>query len=548
MLNSKKLFAIVFFAIFLLACVLRLYKLEAVPYGFHIDEASLGYNAYSLLLTGKDDNGNSFPLYIDIFGDQRPAGYHYLATIPVKIFGLSEFSTRLPGALFGIASIFAIYFLTNVIFKNRIIATLSAFLLAISPWHVVLSRASAETIVALFFILTGFALVVMSIQKRGGAYLVLGSLSLAASFFFYHTPRVFVPFLFIVFALFSLNLYKKNKKYLNKMILSIILVGLVSFLLVFSIKGGSGRFNQVNIFGHPETKLVAEEYIREDGVSNISPFFSRFSHNKLISYSRTFVSNYFDYFDGKFLFMEGGLPVWYKVPGLGLIHLIELPFMLLGLYLLLRSGSVLYKLIPLWIITAPAVAALTVDDIPNIQRAIVLFPALHISSAFGIYEFYNRFKNLRKILIITLVIIFSYSTYYFLHQYFVHSKVHRPWYRNNGVRQMMETVKKSYDSYDSIIITKSTGGLYPLVLFYMKYDPQTYQKEGSPKDLDYRSFGKFLFVPQDCPSINRDSKFPKTKNTIFVDKGDCPHLPGQNSIMILREDKTPAYKIVYENF
>src|SRR3989338_5328153 len=103
--------------IFVAALFLRLYNLSNFPVGFHIDEASLGYNGYSLLQTGKDENGNTFPLYIDMFGDNRPSGYHYLAAISVGLFGLTEFATRLPGAIFGSISIFALFFLAQALFK-----------------------------------------------------------------------------------------------------------------------------------------------------------------------------------------------------------------------------------------------------------------------------------------------------------------------------------------------------------------------------------------------------------------------------------------------
>lgn len=549
MLNSKKLFILAFFVIFAIASVLRLYRLSDFPVGFHIDEASLGYNAYSLLLTGKDDNGNRLPLYIDIFGDNRPSGYHYLAIIPVKFFGLSEFSTRLPGAFFGIISIFAIYLLSNAVFKNRIVALLSAFLLAISPWHVVLSRASAETIVSLFFILLGFALILISRERKSFNFLLLGSLSLMASFFFYHTPRVFVPLLLVSFAIVSSGLYT-NKKYFKKFLLSVFLVGLISFLLVFVVKGGAGRFSQVNIFGHPETKLVMEEEIREDGVSGFSPYVTRISHNKVTSYSRTFVSNYLEYFNPNFLFINGGLPIWYKVPNLGLLYIIELPFILIGLFFLLTKRENFYRLLLLWIIIAPITAALTTDDVPSIQRAIVLFPILEIAAAFGIYVFLKGQKNFRRYIVFAISVAFIFNLYYFTHQYFVHSKVHRPWYRNNGFSEMLATVKKSYDSYDSVVVTKAMGGAYPLVLFHMQYDPIKYQQEGSPKDRDYKGFGKFVFVPQDCPSVNRDGRFPKAKKTIFVDRGDCPPFKKEQifkkSQMIFREDRTSAFRIVYD--
>src|SRR5260370_41649237 len=109
MLKSNKSIFFILGVIFLIGALFRFVNLSSYPSGFHIDEASLGYNGYSLLLTGKDDNGNFLPLYIDMFGDNRPSGYHYLTIIPILFFGLNVFATRFPGALFGSLTIFAIY-------------------------------------------------------------------------------------------------------------------------------------------------------------------------------------------------------------------------------------------------------------------------------------------------------------------------------------------------------------------------------------------------------------------------------------------------------
>ena len=105
--------------IFALAVFLRFYNLSSYPVGFHQDEASLGYNGYSLLLTGKDDNNKPLPLYIDMFGDNRPSGYHYLTILPIKFLGLTEFATRFPSALFGVLAVLLTFFLVKRIFWNK---------------------------------------------------------------------------------------------------------------------------------------------------------------------------------------------------------------------------------------------------------------------------------------------------------------------------------------------------------------------------------------------------------------------------------------------
>ena len=106
-------------SIIVLAAFLRLYRLHEVPPGVNRDEASIGYTAYSLLLTGKDEYGRSFPLSFESFGDWKLPLYIY-TTIPfVKIFGLSELAVRLPSALAGIASVAAIYYLVLELLKQN---------------------------------------------------------------------------------------------------------------------------------------------------------------------------------------------------------------------------------------------------------------------------------------------------------------------------------------------------------------------------------------------------------------------------------------------
>ena len=114
---------------------------------------------------------------------------------------------------------------------------------------------------------------------------------------------------------------------------------------------------------------------------------------------------------------------------------------------------------------------------------------------------------------------------------------------------MMRVVNENYSKYDAIVMSKFQGGIYPLVLFYSKYNPKTYQEEGSPKNKDYSGFGKFYFVPQDCPSVQQGKNFPELGKKLFIDKGDCPSsktLKDKRMSYVNKEDGTRAFRIVYE--
>jgi len=158
----------------------------------------------------------------------------------------------------------------------------------------------------------------------------------------------------------------------------------------------------------------------------------------------------------------------------------------------------------------------------------------------------NRLYFYDPLLIVSVtgaILIFNFS--YFIHQYFIHSGIHMNWYRNEGFNEMIKTVKNSYNKVDKVVVTKDAGGIYPLILFYMKYDPGLYQSEGSPKDKEYKGFGKFFFVPQSCPSTHKDNRFPKAGKIIYVDKGECENKVQRQKI-IYRKDGTRVFNIIYE--
>src|SRR3989344_4820167 len=168
-MNNKT--RIAFFIIIFLAFALRFVKLGSLPPSLTWDEASWGYNAYSLGVDARDEFGKFLPIqYLESFGDFKPPVYAYLDVFPVKIFGLNEFAVRFPSALFGVLTVLVTYFLTKRIFwdskSKELYGLLSALFLAISQWHIMLSRAAFEPNVATFFLVGGVWLFICAMQKN----------------------------------------------------------------------------------------------------------------------------------------------------------------------------------------------------------------------------------------------------------------------------------------------------------------------------------------------------------------------------------------------
>src|SRR5258708_9221026 len=104
--------------IVLLGFLLRTLSISDHPVGFTPDEASFGYDAYSILKTGKDQWGHSFPLVLKSFGDDKLPLYSYLDIPFVAALGLNETAVRLPNVILGTLAIIVTFFLVKELFKK----------------------------------------------------------------------------------------------------------------------------------------------------------------------------------------------------------------------------------------------------------------------------------------------------------------------------------------------------------------------------------------------------------------------------------------------
>jgi len=535
--------------IFLFALFLRTYKLTEFPVGFHGDEANVGYNAYSLLKTGKDKNGVFLPLSIDQWGDFRPAGYHYLAIIPTALLGVSELAVRLPAAIFGALSVIFLFLLIKELFGDEKTALIGATLLAISPWHINTSRSTSESIIALFLVIAGTYLFLKGI-KSSKFSLILAYTCFIFSLFFYHAARFFIPVWLLFLTAISLFFNKTPEPKIKKFLLLGGLFFFVIFIIIFIFSRGTSRPLDISIFNNQETQLILEEQIREDGGANV--IFTRAFHNKIIAYLLTFFNNYLRHFSGDFLFIKGGLPPRYIIPWSGNLYPVELPFLVLGLSLLIsalfKERKFLLSLPLVWLLLGPIPAALTYEDIPNIQRSLMTIPAFIIIIAYGINALLQliNLKILKILLSILIAFLFAYNLMGFMHNYFHHSLTHQPWYRNAGEKELTNLVKKySEQNYQFIMSAHGDNNLI-FYLFYLKIDPKYYQDLGSPRDKDGLRFQNLLFLNKDCPAKDVvEEKLPTNDKTLYVNQGTCPVMKNYQILQIIkRPDGTPAFQVV----
>lgn len=453
--------------ILIIAIVLRFWNINNLP-SLNPDEAALGYNAYSLLLTGKDEHGISWPIHFKSFGDYKPGGYVYMAMPFIKILGLTPLAVRLPNLIFSILTIYFLYKLVFLLSSSTALSLYSAIALSISPWAIHFSRGAWETNTALFFLVLGLYFFYKYIYTHVSHFLFLFPIPLIVALYTYHSARLIIPALFLILFI------KYNKYLLNKStIFSLIFSGLlcVPLLLSFLNNGGTTRLAGVGLSADRGPLSRSEELLNQHPNFN---YYDRIIHNKRVLYALSWGQKYLSHFDLNFLFLNGDDVPRSKSPDMGQLYLIEFPLIILGVYYLLafQRSSALSFLIASLLFASPLASSLTFQA-PSALRALPLVIPLSILVAAGIYQITKSLKFSNWILVIG----YLFSVAYFCSSYFIHAPIRYAFAWNREFSDMVPIIEKGGNNYQNIYVTNKYDQPYILYLFFSKYDPIKIQNQ-----------------------------------------------------------------------
>jgi len=457
--------------ILLLAFLLRFWQINKIP-SLNPDEAALGYNAYSLIRTGKDEHGVSWPLHFKSFGDYKPGGYVYLAIPFVKVLGLTPLAVRLPNLIFSVLTVYVLYRLVLLLTLDFRLSLLSAFVLCISPWHLQFSRGAWESCTALFFIVLGIYYFYKFIAHPKSIYRYIFLLPFIASLYIYHSARLISPL--IVLILFLLN-YKLLIYLSNKLLFPCLLAFIFTLpvLISFLTSGGTTRLGGVGLMADKGPLSRSEELLNNHGNTKLT---NRVIHNRRVLYALSWMEKYTSHFNLNFLFIDGDEVPRSKNPDMGQLYLIELPFLLLGLYSLFNSKKYSKKLIIFLtslLLISPLASSLTFQA-PSALRALPLVIPLSILIALGLHRVLS-IKNTT----IKLLIYLSYflSLLYYFDSYYNHAPKRYSFAWNRGFSEIVPFIESEKYKYQNIYLTNKYDQPYILYLFYSKYDPAKIQSQ-----------------------------------------------------------------------
>lgn len=218
-------------AILLMGALLRLLFLGSVPGGAHQDESFVAWNAFALLHEGMDSAGHVMPVYMADWGDGHSAMYVWLL-VPLLALNkghVNMFLSRLPQALVAIFTLWVVYLLIKRMFGKEA-GLWSLLLLAICPWHVMMSRWGLDANLAPGFLIFGLYFFVRGLDEE--KFLPVSALFYGLSLYCYAVIWPSVPIMLLLQILYGL--YHKKLKINRYSIMSVVILFLLALpLLLF---------------------------------------------------------------------------------------------------------------------------------------------------------------------------------------------------------------------------------------------------------------------------------------------------------------------------
>ncbi|MGI9044266.1 MAG: ArnT family glycosyltransferase [Gemmatimonadaceae bacterium] len=444
---------ILFCVIMAIGILARVWDFNSVPPGLSQDEASSGVDAMSLHRFGLSRNGMSFPVHFVSWGSGQNALYAYLLIPFIAIGGLTPAMVRVPMLLTGILALPLMFVVARRMVDARF-GLLAMFLLAISPWHILLSRWGLESNLLPFVFLAGFASTVLS--RKDNQWFVAACLFFGLSLYAYGTAYVAVPVFLLLAIPILLRTGRLSLRSLSWGIATIGIVGLpiVLFVLINSFDLSTIRLGPLTI-----PRLPAESRYETLGAI--------FGTNPLAAFWGNFRTVF------SILLRQTDQLPWNIVEPYGYFYRWTFPIAVAGaaLILPLRRGRRIHPdrmLLLCWLAAAIAVGLL---QPVNINRMNIFFIPLLLFTAFAIWFASERWRLVIPLSTVAFLAAFAFFTREF-HGDRHRERAERAFFA--GLLPAIEFARSSADDGEQICVSGKVNMPYIFVLFSRQADPASY--------------------------------------------------------------------------
>lgn len=417
---SEWLYNALFFTIIMLIVFFHSYKLDTIPLGLFFDESTIGVHASNLTQTGLDAYNGETPLFFKSDADYDSPILIYTTAAFFKLFGVSEFTLRLPNVLFfSIALLLTFLLAFNIFGNNKLLLMYFLAAFGFLPQFFTLSRLSFEVISQLATISGAFLCIwwtfheqrYSKINKYGKA--IITGFLIGISTYTYSTANLLSALLMA--SLIALYFNYKNLKVLAVLTVSC-LVALIPYG-IFSIKNPSALTSRFQ---------------------NISFIFESIP---LIEKMQTFLENYLSNWSLGFLIFRGDENLRHSTGVGGTIFISVFILFLIGLTALLfrKKMDKFTSLLLVNLLFTPVASALTSEGNPHAIRTLLMGYFIVLFSCYG-FQFLSHIspKPLAIFLVSCIYITIGYEASKYQLDYFTQ-------YAARSVSDM-----GSYDFYGSL--------------------------------------------------------------------------------------------------
>ncbi len=386
---------------------------------------------------------------IQAFNDYRMPLFDYSLIVPVGLFGLRPAAVRLGAAMWGIADLLGLAVLATLIIGLRG-AALAVALMALSPWHLPISRFGHEAITAGATTTLAAAALFAGMRLRRGRWLLLSGLLFGMSLYSYSITKAFVP----PFLIWTAIVYWRELKPLGRHALAGVMIIAVSAL--------------------PQAWALWRHY---------GAMMARFHSLSVLSLPwplslRMLVQGWLSDFSPGFLFRNGSPDLALHAPGYGQLLVAQAAMLFLAGCSL---GEARFRRVTVfllgWLAIAGVTAALILPGGHPLHSLLMLTP-LTLLSALGMVFLFDlagasRLARLAVAAAILLVMVIQGAS--FVSFYFRRYPALAAYDFQYGLGPAVERAAQLGDG--PVVITANTNQPYIYVLFFTKYPPQRFQNE-----------------------------------------------------------------------
>ncbi len=534
-------------AIAVLAIAGRFWRLADFPAGMHQDEAWFAYNGWLLLKSGSNIYGEKWPLTVDMWGDHVSAIHSYVLVPFIAFFGSQVTSYRAGIIVTGlIAAGLALWWLYRQT-RNKLLVLIAAVLWAVSPWSIVMSRASSSVIVD-SMVLALLVLVATTVFWNAAQSKLQRTADLRQFIFglvaiytltiicyvTYFTSRLLIPPFLVLIAAYTWWHHRGDwSRQLTIGIVAVIATYLIfPFGVLLQTPYAQGRYQETAILGSDTVKGALTSHIAQSGQAGIPPLITRFRYNKVTENFSAFWRQYVGLLSPSVLLFQNGPPIRYAVPNgvsvtvfeyLGVV--LAMAFLVLGMdFSMSKSAKSLetsqQNLRPLvalslgFLFIAAIPSALTQDDFPNLQRAVIMVPWLQLASALGwfvtIKSLFTQIKvstNWQQflfspvVIVSTILLLSAPNLLSFWFGYVAQTPFERPFNRSRAGEELVKWINAN--AHDSKIIEEHVEGVFFYPYLFAQEDLRTLPiKKPGKYFLNAKDFwiGQRHFVSDLCAS------------------------------------------------